>query len=92
MYETYESRGVEFIGLTGEDSSALDDSKAFLEACGVKWSNGYGAAEPIETLNLNGIPTIFVIGADGKVLWHDELDGTVEEALDAALWLRENPE
>ena len=92
MYNEYQSRGVEFIGLTEEDSSSLDDSKAFLEEFGIKWPNGYGAPKPIANLRVSGFPTMFVFGADGKVLWHDELGGSLEEALDAALWLRAHPE
>jgi hypothetical protein len=92
VYGQYHSLGVEFIGLTEEGESALQDSKAFLESYGVEWPNGYGAAKPIEGLRVQGFPTMFVFGADGKVLWHDEMGGSVEEALDAALWLRDHPE
>jgi hypothetical protein len=83
---------VEFIGLTGEDASSLKESKAFLESNNIRRPNGYGAAEPIAGLRVDPLPTRFVFGADGKVLWHDELGGTLEEALDAALWLRDHPE
>jgi hypothetical protein len=92
VYGQYHPHGVEFIGLTEEDASALEESKEFLEACGVEWPNGYGAAKPSEALRVQGLPTMFVFGPKGKVLWHDEMGGSVEEALNAALWLRDHPE
>ena len=92
VHQQYSPLGVEFIGLTNEDSSALDASKAFLNNLGITWPNGYGAGETTDALGIGGIPAIFVVGTDGKLLWRNEMPGKIEDALDAALWLRDHPE
>ena len=92
MQQQVGSTGVQFIGLTPEDSSTLDKSKAFLDTFGIRWPNGYGAGEAIDALRVFGYPTTFVFGADGRVLWNDAMGGKVEDAIAAALWLREHPE
>jgi len=82
---------VTFLGLTAEDSSALEESKAFVEKLKITWPNGYGAGETINACRVSGLPTLFVIGTDGRVLWNDEMGGELEDALQAALWLRDHP-
>jgi hypothetical protein len=92
VQQSLRARGVVFLGLTDEDASTLTKSEAFVDEVGMTWPNGYGAAETIASLRVSGLPTVFVIGSDGRVLWHDEMDGVVEDALEAALWLRDHPQ
>ena len=39
----------------------------------------------IDALGVSGYPTLFVIGADGKIVWNDELGGDLQNAIDQAL-------
>ena len=36
-------------------------------------------------LGVSGFPTLFVIGADGRVAWNDELGGDLSTEIDKAL-------
>jgi len=44
-----------------------------------------------DALRVEDLPTLFIVGVDGHILWHDEMAGNIEDALDAALWLRDHP-
>ncbi len=48
------------------------------------WLNGYGS--PQEPFGVDGVPTTFVVGADGKIVWNDyDEHKTLEQAIDEAL-------
>lgn len=80
-----------FVGITSEGESDLEDSKAFLNEFGITWPNAYGAAAALEALGVNAFPTIVVFGADGRVFWNDEMGGDLDDAVQAALWVRDHP-
>jgi len=84
-YDEYKGRGVVFIGLTAGGTEEIAETKAFIEKFGITWPNGYGAAATINALGVTGIPSVFVIGADGKVAWKNELGGELHDAIDKAL-------
>ena len=86
----YIDRGVVFIGLTDEGEAFKTKSEEFLQRNGVPWPSGYGAAETFAALGVRQYPTVFVIGADGKIAWNDEQETPLEDAIDAALAAAEN--
>jgi len=82
LYEKYKDRGVVFVGLTNEDSSSLDLSRAYLEETGITWPQGYGAGETLEELESRGYPDLFVIDRDGRLAWDMTSRESIEEVLD----------
>ena len=84
-YDTYKDRDVVFIGLTSEGSAELDKSRRFLDNVGITWLNGYGAVETLTEFEAEGIPAVWVIGTDGKVVWNSDSRGSVEDGIENAL-------
>jgi len=84
-YDEYKERGVVFIGLTAEGAKEIAETEAFIEKFGITWPNGYGAAATINALGVTGIPSVFVIGADGKIAWNDRLGGELHDAIEKAI-------
>lgn len=82
LYEEYKDHDVVFLGLTGEDSSALDESRRFLRLTKITWLQGYGAAETIDALDVQYIPQLFIIGRDGKIAWDQSSREPIESALE----------
>jgi len=82
LHAKYKDRGVVFIGLTSEDSSTLEESRAFIRATKVTWPQGYGAAKTLSNLDVRFIPQSFVIGRDGKIAWDASSEVPIEEALE----------
>ncbi|HET6882945.1 MAG TPA: TlpA disulfide reductase family protein [Pirellulales bacterium] len=90
-HDKFSDDAVEFIGLT---SAEKEDARAYVDAAHLTWPNAYGAGETIDALGANA-PTLFVIGADGHVAWHDDsarywhdigkLDKRLEAAIEHAL-------
>jgi len=69
----YRERGVVFLGLTADGAESLPLSKAFLTETRIPWPNGYGAVEPLSALEADSVPTIWVVGRDGRIV--DEIIG-----------------
>jgi len=82
-YDRFKSQGVVFVGLSPDD--ARQESEEFLATARIPWTNGIGAGATCEALGVRTIPTLFVIGADGRITWNSNLDGTLDEAIEAAL-------
>lgn len=74
-----------FIGLTAEGSEENSKSEAFINRYGITWPNGYGAGDTIDALQVTGLPTVFVIGSDGKIVWRREMGGQLSDAIEQAL-------
>lgn len=87
-YEKYSPQGVVFIGLTPEGSADRKDIDAFLAKYRITWPNGYAANKTLSDLGVSGFPTLFVVDADGTIVWNDELGGNLTDALDQALAAR----
>jgi thiol-disulfide isomerase/thioredoxin len=85
MFNKYQDRGVQFIGFTMEGADKLDDTRAVVEGENLTWPNGYGAGGIINALGVKAIPSVFVIGKDGRVVWNSDRPGSLEEAIDSAL-------
>ena len=85
MHKKYHDRGVVFIGLTDIGEDKLPESRAFLENTGVTWLNGYGAVDTLIAFEFVGYPSMWVIGADGKIVWNIDSPGTLEDGIEEAL-------
>jgi thiol-disulfide isomerase/thioredoxin len=85
LYRRYADQGVSFIGLTGEPGESLPDTKDFIERLSVPWPTGYGAVSTIIALEVSFIPTLFIVGKDGRIAWHGYHPDGLEEALEAAM-------
>ena len=83
-YHKYKDRGVAFVSLAGHDR---DDVQAFADRFDIPWPCGYGAtleslarfgaysADRMSAAYNPGYevtPTIFILGPDGRVRWHDD--------------------
>jgi thiol-disulfide isomerase/thioredoxin len=89
--EKYRDRGVIFLGMTSADN---DDARGYIQEAQLPWPNAYGAGDTIDVLKANA-PTLFVVGADGRVAWNDDraryrhdaadLETKLELAIDEAL-------
>lgn len=84
-YKRFHDEGVEFLGLTSEGETTLADSKEFLSSAGITYPNGYDAGKTIEALKVYGIPAVFVVGRDNKIVWNNRQNGSLEEAIEKAL-------
>ena len=85
LHRQFADRGVIFIGLTSENKSSLPSITQFLKATGITWLNGWGATETLNALETEYLPSSYVIGANGQIVWDSSSRGTVEEALELAL-------
>ena len=81
----FADKGVVFLGFTSEGKDKIEQSKKFLKETQTTWANAYGAEAVVDGLGVTGLPTTFVIGKDGKVAWHDEMGGSLEDAITKAL-------
>lgn len=85
LHEEYSQRGVVFIGLTEEGESAVDEIKQVLDGAGATWPNGWGARRTIVDLEVRYLPSLFVVGRNGQILWSYDDGGDVQTALELAL-------
>ena len=69
----YRDRGVVFLGLTSDGAEALSLNKKFLAETRISWPNGYGAVQPLNTLEADSVPTLWIVGRDGRIV--DEVIG-----------------
>lgn len=67
-YEKYHEEGVEFVGFT---SANRNEASLFVDYWHLPWPSGFEATETIDALNAHA-PTLFVVGKNGRVLWHDD--------------------
>ncbi len=84
-YKRFREQDVVFIGLTGEGEDALAATKAAIAEANVPWPNGYGALETMSALDVKVLPTKIIIGRDGRIAWHNFLEGDFEDEITKAL-------
>lgn len=84
-YHKFHPQGVVFLGLTQEDSKELADIHGFIDSTGAAWPNGIGAAETVQALGVEWLPSVFVVGRDGRIHWSNRYHGTLERAIEDAL-------
>ncbi len=92
LYSKYRELGVEFIGVSldqSEKEGGLDKLKKFVAENGIKWpqyyqGNGWNS-EFSKSWGINGIPCVFVVDADGKLFSvhaRGKLETMIPELLD----------
>ncbi|HEY1602188.1 MAG TPA: TlpA disulfide reductase family protein [Pirellulales bacterium] len=84
-YEKYHDRGVTFLGLTSEGTDTLSETRGVVDSATLSWPNGYGAGATIQSLGVQAIPSVFVIGRDGRVVWNIDRPGSMQDAIESAL-------
>ena len=76
---------VQFLAMTAEPEKALPKTRQFLKDQEVPWPVVYGAEESMVEWGVEGIPEVWLIGPDGKVLWNAASEESLTDAIDAAL-------
>ena len=88
-YRRFENDDVTFLGLTSDGPDSLPDAEDFLRQAEIEWPNGYGqeAFATMRAFRVESIPTVYVIGRDGRVAWHNlsGQEGELEDAIERAL-------
>ncbi len=84
-HEKYKDRGVLFIGLTDEGADKLDETGPWSRAPISLTPTGTARSPTIEALGVETIPSVFVIGKNGRIVWHTDRPGTVDDAIESAL-------
>jgi hypothetical protein len=103
-HDKFKDRGVAFVSLT---NMPCESAEAFVQSQHISWPSGYGVTrDALTELGAYGAerplpgydatPTLYVVGPDGRVRWHDrqqrlrhqgtagllrELDAEIERAL-----------
>ena len=85
IHDDYRHRDVQFVALTRETEADLPRIDNFARQLNVPWPIAYGASLTINALEVSAIPTTFVIGRDGNVVWNSFQMGTLRAAIDQAL-------
>jgi len=85
LHEHYADRGVEFVGLTYEPADRLPEIRKSLEETGITWVNGYGALETLKRFDVEYFPSIWLIDAEGRILWSLDSPEPLEKAIPMAL-------
>lgn len=85
LHEAYSSRGVVFLGLTGEGKDELDEVRKMIDTFGVTWPNGWDAIPTIQLLECEMLPTLYVFGPEGRMVWYSPYGGDVRKVLEIEL-------
>lgn len=83
--EKYRARPVVFVGLTTDDAQMLPKIQQFLDEAGITFLNGYGAFDTLTALGAEYIPSAWVIGSQGKIVWNDNSPDDLESGIETAL-------
>ena len=81
LHKKYKDKGVVIIGLSNEKS---DTVKKFVKKQNMKYIVGAGSKSG-GTYGVSGIPTAFIIGADGTLLWKGHPMNGMDAALEKAV-------
>ena len=85
-YLKYRDRGVQFVGLTTENDLAREAVAQFIEKHGIPWTVGLSADDTFAALEVELIPTVVVVGRDGRIVWKNHFaDDGLEQAIEKAL-------
>lgn len=85
LHDTFASRGVVFVGLTGEGKEDLVEVQKMVDKFGVTWPNGWGAIPTIQALECDMLPTLYIFGPDGRMVWYSPNRGDVRKVLELEL-------
>ena len=86
LYKKYKDKGVEVVAISLDNKK--EDAQDYAKANDMTYIQTYdgGQSETAMNYGIEGIPTVFVIGKDGKIFSttaREDLEGTVEKALKA---------
>ncbi|MEL7238295.1 MAG: TlpA disulfide reductase family protein, partial [Planctomycetota bacterium] len=95
LYAEYKDKGVEFIGVSLDDANAKDKLVEMIKEDDLSWKhyfqgNGW-ASEFSQSWGISGIPTLFIIDADGKLV-SMQARGQLETMIPELLEKRDNAE
>lgn len=86
LYDRWEARGVEIVGLTPEPSSMLPQIEAIVRRVdGVDWPIAYGAGLVNDQLGVTMIPTYILFDPEGRGVWRGHSVEALERELSARL-------
>lgn len=74
-----------FIGVTQEDSSMLPAIEEYVAETKAPWPIGYGAGPMLNAFEAQYVPSVWIIGRDGKVVWNFDSPGEMSSAIQVAL-------
>jgi peroxiredoxin len=84
LFEKYSARGLQIISVTKEKPEVV---KPFVAEQGVKYTIGLDSGATVKAYGIRSIPTAYLIGTDGKVIWEGHPrqleDSVIEKALQA---------
>ena len=92
LHDRFKSEDVVFLGLTGEglDPKTLQLSKEYVKSLKIPWVNGYGATKTLTALEVEGIPQLWVVDRNNRIVFHEigfnsstipQMEQTIREAL-----------
>ena len=88
VYGEYSSKGVEFVGISLDRAGSKEALAKFVKDRGMNWIHtfsGQGWRDPTASAyGVRGIPSIWVVGKDGKIVSSNarsNLEATIEKAL-----------
>lgn len=85
LVEIHKKRAAEGVVIIGLSDEAQDKVEPFIKKMNVPYVIGYGSKSG-DAYGVEGIPTAFIVGADGKLAWSGHpMDEGFEKALDAAV-------
>jgi len=88
LYARYKPKGVEFVGISLDHGGRKDDLAQFVDRHGMSWVHTYsskGWQDPTaRRYAVRGIPSIWVVGPDGKIV-SENARGTLAETIEKAL-------
>ena len=70
--------------MTDEGEDKKKETEEFLKKYKITWVCGY-ASKVTGDYGVEGYPTAFVVGADGKVAWNDGMEGDLDAAIEKAV-------
>jgi thiol-disulfide isomerase/thioredoxin len=88
LHKKYGESQVVFLGLTPDGEDILSHIEGFLDKNGITWPNGYDARQTLIDFDVTGFPCVWVIDAQGKVVWNRDSRESLEEGIEAALAAR----
>lgn len=78
---------VDFVALSPDPVSTEEQVQEFIDTNQITYPVGFGAQETLNGFEVRGYPSLWLVGADGTVLWNlaSRHEQTLEEAIEASL-------
>ena len=92
LHAKYKEQGVVFVGLTSEgaDSKTIKLSSDYVRSLKIPWPNGYAATKTLTALEVDGIPQLWVVDRQNRIVFHEigfsessirDMDAAIQKAL-----------